>query len=182
LFQGERIDGHQWVIESDLQIHRKHIALGVQENRVSKYYDQALYTTLAVMDFQLPQPAIDVLLREGLEMVANRARYSVRELIGTMVALRHDRRDRNNRLARENSFYCSAFVRHLFQAAKIDLTPGVEVKHTTPEDIVRTLVPHTTYVLKGPVATSKVKSAVVRVRERRKAMVRKIRARREGHR
>ena len=37
VFQGKRQDGHQWVIESDLQIHHKHIQLGVQENRVSKY-------------------------------------------------------------------------------------------------------------------------------------------------
>src|SRR5689334_3746859 len=35
LFQGQRVDGHQWVIESDLQVHRKHIQLGVQENRIS---------------------------------------------------------------------------------------------------------------------------------------------------
>jgi hypothetical protein len=29
IFQGMRLDGHHWVIESDLQIHRKHIQLGV---------------------------------------------------------------------------------------------------------------------------------------------------------
>src|SRR5262245_61909016 len=38
-FQGKRADGHHWVIESDLQIHHKHIQLGVQENRISKYFD-----------------------------------------------------------------------------------------------------------------------------------------------
>src|ERR1700759_4490715 len=37
VFQGTRHDGHHWVIESDLQIHRKHIQLGVQENRMAKY-------------------------------------------------------------------------------------------------------------------------------------------------
>ena len=36
LFQGQRMDGHQWVIESDLQLHRKHVILGVQENRIAK--------------------------------------------------------------------------------------------------------------------------------------------------
>src|SRR5690348_720120 len=51
LFQGQRLDGHQWLIESDLQIHRKHIQLGVQENRITKYFDEKLYTTLAVLDF-----------------------------------------------------------------------------------------------------------------------------------
>jgi hypothetical protein len=34
LFQGPRCDGHHWVIESDLHIARKHIRLGVQENRI----------------------------------------------------------------------------------------------------------------------------------------------------
>ena len=44
LFQGTRLDGHHWVIESDLQIHRKHIQFGVQENRISKYFDECLFT------------------------------------------------------------------------------------------------------------------------------------------
>ena len=53
LFEGVRADGHHWVIESDLQFHRKHIQLGVQENRVTKYHDEKFYTTLAVLDFGL---------------------------------------------------------------------------------------------------------------------------------
>src|SRR5207249_553806 len=83
LFQGQRHDGHHWVIESDLQIHRKHIQLGVQENRAAKYFDQQLYTSLAVLDFGLTEAQTTCLLREGLELVANRARYSLRELFGT---------------------------------------------------------------------------------------------------
>ncbi len=46
LFEGRRLDGQQWIIESDIQFHRKHIQIGVQENRVSKYFDEALYTSL----------------------------------------------------------------------------------------------------------------------------------------
>ena len=84
LFQGQRLDGHHWVIESDLQVHRKHIQLGVQENRISKYFDEELYTNLAVLDLGLAEAQIACLLREGLELVANRARYSLRELFGTL--------------------------------------------------------------------------------------------------
>jgi hypothetical protein len=51
LFEGKRADGHYWVIESDLQIHRKHIQLGVQENHISKYYDDEVFPNLAVLDF-----------------------------------------------------------------------------------------------------------------------------------
>ena len=32
------------MIESDLQVHRKHIQLGAQENRISKYFDEDFYT------------------------------------------------------------------------------------------------------------------------------------------
>src|SRR5690349_8336773 len=149
LFQGERADGHHWVIESDLQVHRKHIHLGVQENRISKYYDEDLYSTLAVLDFGLTDQQVLCLMREGLELVANRARYSVRELFGTLIALRHpELRGRDNLLARKSSLFCSAFVQHLFRKTGLDLVPGINHKNTTPEDLARTIVPHTKYVLK----------------------------------
>ena len=66
LFEGHRLDGHHWVIESDLQVHRKHIQLGVQENRISKYFDEGLYTNLAVLDLGLTEEQVACLLREGL--------------------------------------------------------------------------------------------------------------------
>lgn len=153
LFQGRRADGQHWVIESDLQVHRKHIQLGVQENRITKYYNEDFYTCLAVLDFGLPEAQVACLLREGLELVANRARYSLRELIGTLVALRHPGlRSRNNLLARERSMYCSALVQHLFRKAGLDLAPGVDLKNTTPEDIARTASMHVKYVLQRAVA------------------------------
>src|SRR5882672_995326 len=69
LFQGLRADGHHWVIESDLQVHRKHIQLGVQENRISKYFDEELYTSLAVLDFDLKETEVALLVSEALELV-----------------------------------------------------------------------------------------------------------------
>ena len=63
------------MIESDLQVMRKHIQLGVQENRVEKYWDEKLYTRLAVLDFGLSEEQVGGLLSEALGLVANRARY-----------------------------------------------------------------------------------------------------------
>jgi hypothetical protein len=151
LFQGQRADGHQWVVESDLQVHRKHIQLGVQENRISKYFDERLFTSLAVLDFSLSDEQVGALLREAIDLAANRARYSLRELVGTLLALRHtELRNRPNLLAREKSLYCSAFVQWVFRKAGLDLAPGVDFKNTTPEDIARTSLPHVTYVLQRP--------------------------------
>jgi hypothetical protein len=148
IFQGERADGHHWVIESDLDIHHKHIRLGAQENRISKYFDEASFPHLAVLDFKLEPAQCRGVVHEGLEMVASRVRYSLRELLGTLFALRHPSfRAKENRLARNNSFYCSAFVQHLFAKCGIHLVPDVEVKRNTPEDLFRSPVPHATYLL-----------------------------------
>jgi hypothetical protein len=167
LFEGERHDGHHWVIESDLQFHRRHISLGVQENRVSKYFDEKLYSTLAVLDFGLTAAQTYCLLREGLELVATRARYSLRELLGTLIALRHpELRARDNLLARERSMYCSAFVQHLFRKAGFELAPGVVGKNTTPEDIAQTSVPHVTWLLERERAESKLVALKSRLRRR----------------
>jgi hypothetical protein len=165
--QGARADGHQWVIESDLQVHRKHIQLGVQENRVSKYFDEKLYTTLAVLDFSLSETQIAALVREALELVANRAHYSLRELLGTLIALRRpELRTRNNLLARERALYCSAFVHHLFRNAGLDLAPGLELKHTTPEHISRTVIPHVTYLLQREPEPGKISEMKARLQKR----------------
>jgi hypothetical protein len=92
----------------------------------------------------------------------------LRELFGTLIALRKETlRSRANLLAREKSFFCSAFVQHLFRAAGIDLVPGLDVKHTTPEDLARSVVSHTTYVLKRAVATSRLRAVQEKIRARR---------------
>jgi len=168
-FQGKRADGHHWIIESDLQVHRKHIQLGVQENRISKYFDEKLYTMLAVLDFGLKENDVATLLNEGLDLVADRARYSLRELAGTLIALRRPAlRARSNLLARDRSLYCSALVQHLFRKGGLDLAPGVDLKNTTPEDIARTKLPHVTYWLERSRAKSKMKDLKNRLRSRLK--------------
>jgi hypothetical protein len=149
VFQGERVDGHHWVIESDLDVHHKHIRLGVQENRISKYFDEDSFPHLAVLDFGLGAEQVREVVREGLEMVAGRAKYSLRELLGTLFALRHPSyRGRQNRLARDNSFYCSAFVQHLFAKCGVPLVPEVEVKRNTPEDLYRSPAVRAGYLLR----------------------------------
>lgn len=140
--------GKHWVIESDLQIHRKHIQLGVQGNRSSKYYDEETFPNLAMLDFGLTEPQTMAVLSEGLRMVALHSVYSLRELLGAAFALRHQRfRSRRNLLARRKSMYCSGFVQYVFTRAGIDLVPGVHASHGSPEDISRTPVPHATYLL-----------------------------------
>src|SRR5438045_819759 len=43
VFQGERVDGEHWVLESDLEIGKGQFRNGVQENRVDKYADAVIF-------------------------------------------------------------------------------------------------------------------------------------------
>jgi hypothetical protein len=180
LFEGARADGLHWVIESDLQFHRRHIQLGVQENRMTKYFDEKMFPNLAVLDFGLDAAQVAALLREGLELVAGHERYSLRELVGTLIALRRPGlRGRENVLARERSTYCSAFVQQLFRKAGLELAPGVGDKNTTPEDIARTPVPHVTWLLQRQVASGKNAGFRAKLKSRVQARIRRIKRRRK---
>ena len=169
----QRSDEQHWVIESDLHIARKHVRLGVQENRLAKYFDEAAYSALAVLDFGLSAEQTRAVVREGLELLANRTRYSLRELFGTLIALRRPAlRGRDNLFAREHCFYCSALVLHCFRGAGIDLTPGLDVKNTTPEDLARPAFPHVMYALERDEQPGRLRKFAARVRCRAGARVR----------
>jgi len=176
LFEGARPDGYHWILESDLQLHRRHIQLGVQENRITKYFDEKMFPNLAVLDFHLSEEQVAAMLREGLELVANHERYSLRELVGTLIALRRpELRGRENLLARDRSLYCSAFVRHLFRQAGVDLAPGVGGKNTTPEDISHTPVPHVTWLRQREMAGGEIGSLRAKLKRRIHARIRRTR-------
>jgi hypothetical protein len=69
-------------------------------------------------------------------------------------------------LARDQSFYCSAFVEVLFRKAELELLPGVGAKHTTPDEIARSPLPHTAYVLRRHATVSKLTRLALRLRRR----------------
>jgi hypothetical protein len=167
LFQGRRADGHNWVIESDLDIRKKHIRLGVQENRISKYFNDEDYPAVAVIDLGLSETQQQALFGHALELVATGARYSLREIIGTTWALRHPAwRPKENLLAREQAFYCSAFVRHVFGRMGVELVAGIAEKNTTPHDIANLAPEHKKWLMVRRQMAGKVRSLVRRVRAR----------------
>jgi hypothetical protein len=178
LFEGRRIDGQHWVLESDIQILRKNIQLGAQENRAEKYFDEKMYPTLAVLDFGLNETQVATLLCEGLDLVANHERYSLRELLGTLAVIKKpELRAKENRLAQERSVYCSAFVRRLFERLEIDLVPGVAGKNTAPEDIANSPLPHTKYLLLREIPEMKSVVLVKKIKTRIRARLAKIKQR-----
>jgi hypothetical protein len=165
ILQGRRADGHHWCIESDLEIHRKHIRLGVQENRITKYLNEENYGSVAILDLGLTSEQEQQLLAHALELVSAGARYSLREIAATAWALRHPRwRPQENLLAREQAFYCSAFVSHIFSRIGLDLAVGIAQKNTTPEDIARLTLPHKRWVMVREVPESRTKRLVKRVK------------------
>jgi hypothetical protein len=149
LFEGKRVDGEHWLMESDLDIAHRHVRFGVQENRISKYFDEEAYPIITVLDFNLSEAQVSTILKAGLDMVADQVEYSIRELFGTLVALPSRRlRSRANLFEKEKSFYCSAFVQHLYLKVGIDFALDTDTKHTSPEHIYINPLPHTTYLLR----------------------------------
>jgi hypothetical protein len=149
VFQGRRADGHHWVIESDIDIRSKHIRLGVQENRVSKYYNDADYPCVAILDLGLDEAQAQQLIACGLDLVAEGVKYSLREIAGTVWAMRHPEwRPLANRLEQEKAFYCSAFVSHVCGQLGLKLAADFDVKNTTPHDIAETPLAVTRWILR----------------------------------
>lgn len=152
VFQGRRRDGHHWIVESDLDAGLKHQRLGVQENRVTKFFSEAECPRLAILDFGLSAQQVEQVLTECLELVANQATYSLMEILGTALALQTGRsRNRKNLLAKKSSMYCSGLVQHVFAKAGIDLIPNVHSSLGTPEELARSPVIRQAYWLRRPV-------------------------------
>ena len=131
------------MLESDLDATRRHVRLGVQENRTDKYFDEKAYPNLAILDFGLDAAQTQAVLTAALDLLARRSTYSLRELVGTLLALhRPSLRARENLLAREGALYCSALVQHCYAQGGVAFQSDVAPKNITPEDIAATPVPH----------------------------------------
>jgi hypothetical protein len=147
VFVGPREDGQLWVLESDLDFHRERVQLGVQENRVAKYADEKAYPHVAVLDFGLTPFQVNKVIALGLDLMARRTQYSLRELLAVAWSLKAPRRRQGaNKLSQEKAMFCSAFVQHLYLAVGIDFALEVDTKLTLPEDIAQTTVPHQAWV------------------------------------
>lgn len=150
IFSEKRIDGYQWIIESDLDFRHKQTRLGVQENRINKYYDEKLFPNVAVLDFELSEGKTKIILTEALGLLSELTKYSVRELAGTLLALYNPSlRNKKNVLSLNNTFYCSAMVQHCYSKAGIIFGEGIDIKNMTPEDIASSSFPHKSYIISG---------------------------------
>lgn len=148
LFSERRSDGQWWVIESDLDLRYKQMRLGVQENRVARYFDANEFPNIAILDFGLDEAQTRRVVGAGLDLLSGLTNYSLSELVGTMLAMYSTRlRKRDNLLAREGALYCSAMVQHCYLAAGVHLLPDVSGKNIAPHDIADSPLPHTAHRL-----------------------------------
>lgn len=146
IFSGIRADGEWWIIESDWDFNFKKSRLGVQENRAEKYYNVKEVPNFAILDFDLDGKSQNKIISEGLNLVVAKMDYSIREVFGALFNFKSkDGRAIENKLAQENSFFCSAMVQHCYSKVKIQLADKVSLKNLAPEDIAATKVSHTQY-------------------------------------
>lgn len=148
IFSERRVDGHWWVVESDLDMRTRHVRLGVQENRATRYFDAGEYPNIAILDFGLDAAQVLKVQKKALDTLSGLSTYSLSELVGTLFSL-HSRRLRRseNLLSREGALYCSAFVQHCYDAIGIHFQPDVHSKNIAPHDIETSPVPHEVHCL-----------------------------------
>ena len=148
LFSEQRIDGHWWVLESDLDLRYRQIRLGVQENRADRYFDDEAFPNLAILDFGLDATQVKQVQIAGLDLLSGLSSYSLSELVGTLFAMHSTRlRKRDNLLAKEGALYCSAMVQHCYAPAGVEFIPGVHGKNIAPQDLYDSVLPHQTHSL-----------------------------------
>ncbi|WP_242107712.1 hypothetical protein [Luteimonas aquatica] len=148
LFLERRLDGHWWVIESDLDFRYRQIRVGVQENRLQRYHDAERFPNVAVLDFGLDAEQVRKVQTAALDLLAGLPSYSISELAGTMLAMYSSRlRRRKNLLEKDGAVFCSAMAQHCYAAAGIEFVEGVHGKNIAPHDIVDSRVPHSSHTL-----------------------------------
>ena len=158
VFSERRSDGQWWVIESDLDLRYKQMRLGVQENRVERYFDAATFPNIAILDFGLDDAQTRQVITAGLDLLSGLTSYSLSELIGTMFAMHSRRlRKRDNLLAKEGALYCSAMVQHCYAAAGVHLLPGVSGKNIAPHDLADSPLPHRAHRLVRDLGVSRLR-------------------------
>jgi hypothetical protein len=144
IFQGERVDGEPWLIESDFEVGKGSVRNGVQENRVDKYASEKDWPNLAVLDFGFKEREAQRVVGACLELVARRTNYDLSGILETYWAMMRRTMSRGRE---KESRFCSAFVRAVYKHAGLDLAPGIAIQHTLPEQVSRTTLPHIRYLL-----------------------------------
>jgi hypothetical protein len=166
LFSEQRIDGHWWVLESDLDLRYRQIRLGVQENRADRYFDDELFPNIAILDFGLDAGQTKQVQVAGLDLLSGLSSYSLSELVGTLFAMHSTRlRKRGNLLAKEGALYCSAMVQHCYATAGVEFIPGVHGKNIAPQDIYDSVLPHRAHSLIRDLGISSLRRFVHGARE-----------------
>lgn len=148
IFEGERVDGHQWLLESDVDVRLgRMMRVGVQENRIDKYASEKEYPNVAVLDLGVSEADGRRMVAAGLDLASSATRYAIGGLFKTYIAIL---RKQTGADKKKDSTFCSSFVRTLFQHVGIDFAPGVAVRHTAPEHCARAKVTGRWEMIRSP--------------------------------
>lgn len=141
IFQRER-DGIPWIYESDVGIPRRgfiHWTPGAKEDPVTKWSGERI-TNACVLTANLNDEQVEAALRHARELISKGTRYRLRELIGTWLAIRGNRMERENVWHTRDALHCGGFVRACLLAADVEpIGPEVAMRNTAPELLYRHL-------------------------------------------
>ncbi len=150
LFQGTRHDNQHWVIESDLQFHRKQYPTSACRKTASlEILRREFLHHAGGVGFQAAGRSRGDAVKRGPELVSKHARYSLRELVGTVIALRGSGIARGRESIGAEKLHVLLGIRAApFREGGHRSGPGrPRQEHHAGGDISRTAMPHVTYLL-----------------------------------
>lgn len=146
VFEGQRDDKKDWIVESDLDFRGMKLINGYTESNTDRFERRDWYPNIAIMDFGLSALQVRRLMSEIKLISQKPPRYPILKILYAILLNERDRIFANSDT--NKSLTCSAFVRHLYLQLGIDLSPQVSsVSATFPEDIFRTATTHQRYLL-----------------------------------
>jgi len=128
-----------YIFESDLHVNlfEPQVRNGAQENWIGKWCSDEVENA-ALIDFQISADKTDTVLATALQLVDEQVLYSIKDLIGTWLAVTTLKQWLPNPLHDEHAMYCSAFVRWCYQQSEVDfIDNAIDVFNTTPEDVAQ---------------------------------------------
>ena len=149
IYQGIREDGSLWMHEIDLDFRNFKLIKGYVESRVECINDAKRFANIAILDFSLNESQLKALFSQISEFARRRTSYAVLAVLKSYFYSTLGKRSNifKKYFDEKAASSCSAFVRSLFLKLGMDLTPGIDVLATFPEDIFKTPLLHNRHLI-----------------------------------
>jgi hypothetical protein len=146
IFSEEKSAKFLYESDMDVGLFPPHLRDGAQRSPISKYFKERRWLYMSILDFLVTDDDAHRVLETCRRMIRQRVRYPVIGLIGTGLRYRIGGVHAGETGLDSRGLFCSTFVQKAFMEIGIRFHQGVPLRHTGPEHIWQSAIPHHTYL------------------------------------